>query len=261
VECLIQQRRWGLIETRVHGFSLGGYAYGEGDRLTLFFSREKGKVRLAVKGARKSGSKLFVLTELFNESELSITRRPGAEVYRLLQGRLLDSRPKLKERLASLTALQVLADILRTALPDDEPQPDLYVAVEEALSRIERSLDRPEVALIGFILRFHDWGGYPLSLDACAVCGKSGAAEGRLSIRRGGWTCGKCAIPEAEGPELSRGALEILRRLRSEGTGKIPKTSSGQVREAFTSIASYLSHTLEHELPTVGYFLRVIESS
>jgi len=249
-----------MNESKVTGFSLGGYAYGEGDRLALFFTREMGKIRVAARGARKSGSKTSVLTELFNECELALTRRSGSEVHTLIQGRLLDARIGLKSHLASLSALQVLSDILRSALPDDEPQPELFRVLENTLNRIALAPNRPETSLAAFILRFLDLGGYPLSLEVCASCGEAARGPGCLSVRRGGWACAECVSSPGEGPDLSAGALVILKKLREEGSGTISAALAAHSRPAFKAAALYLSHTLEHELATVEYFLKVTES-
>jgi DNA repair protein RecO (recombination protein O) len=248
-----------LVELKVRGFSLGGYAYGEGDRLVLFYTLERGRVKVSAPGARRTGSKFSAISELFNESELSLARRPNGEVFRLLQGRLLDARPALKSGLPSLASLQFLADILRQAIPDDEPQPELYAALLGVLDRMVPAGDHPEAALASFIVRFLLLGGYPLILEKCVQCGGGGVGGGRLSARRGGFVCAGCHAPAAEGPEIGGKPLDVLRFLQSEGTGRLPAASRIAAREAFRSVASYLLHILERDLPTLGYFLRVTQ--
>jgi DNA repair protein RecO (recombination protein O) len=249
------------METKTRAFSLGGYAYGEGDRLVLFYSRELGKIKASAKGVRKSLSKLSPLIEIFNESEIILARRPGAEIYRLVQGRLADSRPRLKERLASISALQVLSDVMRSAVPDGEPNEDLYRLLLSALDRIGLSRDKPEAALTSFLLRFLDLGGYPLALETCAECGKETVGSGRLSVSRGGWVCTACDPHPAEGLKVTKDVLWILRKLRHEGTGTLPSAIAPSAREAFRVTADYLCRAVETELGTVDYFLRVTDSS
>jgi DNA repair protein RecO (recombination protein O) len=247
-------------EQKVHCVSLGGYAYGEGDRLIVLYTREMGKVKAAAKGVRKAPSKLSVFTELFSESEVLLTRRPGAEIYRLIQGRLIRSRRKLKERLASIAALQVLADVLRKALPDDEPQEELYDLLSSTLDRLEGAGDRPEAALSSFLLRFLDMGGYPLRMDACGLCGEKPKGAGRLSARRGGWICADCGAPVSEGPEVQANVLGLLRKLRGEGKGVLSASDAPRARAAFRAASAYLIVTLEDHLPSVDYFFRVTDS-
>lgn len=244
-------------ETRTRVFSLGNYPYGEGDRVVVFYSRDLGKIKAAAKGVRKSTSKLVVLTELLNESDVVLAKRPGADLYRLAHGSLLDSRPALKERLASISALQVLADVLRSCVPDAEPDEGLYALLTETLERIGLGRDHPEAALARFFLRFLERGGYPASLASCAACGRSDAQVGRLSAMRGGWVCSSCDPNPSEGVKLSGEALGILRRLQVEGRGSLPAASAPDCREAFRAVALYLRHTLEQDLPTVDYYLRV----
>lgn len=245
------------METKARAFSLGGYAYGEGDRLILFYSLELGKIKASAKGVRKNLSKLSPLTELFNESDIILARRPGAEIYRLTQGRLLDSRPRLKERLASISSLQVLSDVMRSAVPEGEPNGELYQLLVSALDRIALSRDKPEAALTSFLLRFLDLGGYPLALEICAECGREAAGAGRLSVVRGGWVCGSCEPHPSEGLKVSKDVLQVLRKLRKEVSGSLPASSASAAREAFRVAADYLRHTVEQKLETVDYFLRV----
>jgi len=247
-----------MHESKVSGFSLGGWSYGEGDHLTVFFTREAGKIRAAVKGSRSKPSKLRVLSELFNESELVLSRRAGSDIHRLTQGRLMDARLPLKANLASLSALQVLADILRSGLPDAEPQEELYEALTGTLGRIALHPGRPEAALTAFILRFLDLGGYPLRLGECALCGQDARGKGRLSALRGGWVCAECGAPPAEGPETEDAVRSLLEKLRGEKTGLLRRGADLPLSDAFRAAALYLSHALETELPTVDFYLKTV---
>jgi DNA repair protein RecO (recombination protein O) len=247
------------METKVRAFSLGSYAFGEGDRLVVFYTREQGKLKASAKGVRKPASKLVVLTELFNESALTLARRPGAEIYRLVHGTLADSHPSLRERLASISALQVMADVMRSCVPDAEPQMELYDLLASTLSRVGAGRDHPEAALTAFLLRFLEMGGYPLALEFCAACGKSDGAGGRLSALRGGWVCASCDPSASEGLKVSREVLALLRRLRREGTGTLPGSAAASARDALRVVGDYLRHTVEHDLPTLEYYLRVTE--
>jgi DNA repair protein RecO (recombination protein O) len=245
------------METKTRAFSLGGYAYGEGDRLVIFYSPTLGKIKASAKGVRKSTSKLSLLTELFNECDIVLARRPGSDIYRLTTGVIVDSRPRLKERLASITALQVLSDVLRSCVPDGEPNPELYHLLGSALERIGLGRDHPEAALSAFLLHFLELGGYPLALETCAGCGREAALGGRLSALQGGWVCSTCDPSPAEGLKVSKEVLSLLRKLRKEGKGTLPAAVLPIAREAFRVCADYLRHTVEQDLATVDYYLRV----
>jgi hypothetical protein len=48
--------------------------------------------------------------------------------------------------------------------------------------------------------------------------------------------------------------------LRKEVTGTLPASAAKAAREAFRVTAEYLKQTIEQDLPTVDYFLRVTEN-
>lgn len=248
------------IETR--GFLLSFFPYGEADKIAQLYTLQLGKVKAVAKGARKPKSKLAPALDLFNESGFSLfKKRPSGEIYVLGQVKVLDDHSRLKKDLASITALQVLADILIQSIHDTEPHQEVYLLLKETLKALEEKMESKELVLTAFGTKLLDLLGYPLELSVCAECGAS--LEGQtahLIPHRGGALCKDCFPSGPVRLKISPAGLGILRRLKELPLGKIHvlKLKPALSRELFLVLLSYLEQTIEKKLKTLDYYLKLM---
>ena len=243
------------------GFVLEARNYAEADKIIQLYTLSLGRIKAIAKGVRKPKSKLSSAIDLFTESSLSLHKRPSADLYLLTQAKVMDSHSDLKKDLKTITALQVLADLVSQSLHESEPHPEVYSLLQETLAGLGITGSEPEALLASFILKFLDLLGNPLELSACVECGTAlQKQKATLIPHRGGALCGDCCPTGPARLKASPVELEILKKLRSLSMGKIHvlKMKRDFLRRIFLMALEYLERTIEKKLRSVDFYLKMV---
>lgn len=243
------------------GFVLASFPYAEADKIVQLYTLQLGRVRAIVKGARKPKSKLASALDLFNESGFSLNKGRSGDLYVLSQAKVLNTHADLKKDLPRITALQVLADILIQTIHDAEPHLEIYALIQGILAALGRHPQQPELFLTAFTVKLIDLSGYPLELAFCAECGTSlQRKKAHLVPHRGGALCEDCCPAGPARLKVSPASLEILKKMRELPMEKIHilKLKPGFLRELFRTLLEYLERTIEKQLKTVEYYVKLV---
>ncbi len=138
--------------------NLRTYPLGENDKIVVVFSRERGVVRLAARGARKTGNKWAGRLEPLARNAIQVSHgRSSLEV--LISA---DTRVSGAALMGDLDRLLVgirMAEVTLALLPEAEPHPEVFDALETALDLL---MERVSPATVGiwFELELLDLAGY-----------------------------------------------------------------------------------------------------
>ncbi len=245
----------------VRGFVLEARSFAEADKIVQLYTLQLGRIKAIVKGVRKPKSKLSSAIDLFTESGFSLHKRPSADLYLLTQAKVVNSYPELKKDLKTITALQVLADLLTQSLHDSEPHPEVYSLLRGTLEGLGRKGAEPEALLTSFILRFLDLLGNPLELAVCVECETVLRGKNAFLIpHRGGALCGDCCPTGPARLKASPVELEVLKKLKSLPLGKVEvlKMKPSFQRRVFLTALEYLERTIEKKLKAVDFYLKMV---
>lgn len=207
---------------------------GEADRALTLFSRERGKLHAAAKGARKTNSRFAGRLDFFRHASVMLHGGRSLDVVtgvRSLAGAQRGAmawRHFVQPEAFALTSY--VAEVVDALSEPDLPVPELFELLCELEGVIAAGL--PVAALGPAVdLRLLAAFGLAPELDACARCGSAlgerPLAGGRatLSPASGGLVCRRCAIEERDGaaPDRIQGVslhastaeLRALRALRT----------------------------------------------
>ncbi len=243
------------------GFVLASFPYAEADKIAQLYTLQLGRVKAVVKGARKPKSKLASALDLFNESGFSLHNGRSGDLFILSQAKVLNTYSELKKDFPSITALQMLADILIQTIHDSEPQPEIYSLIKKTLDALRAQPEQPELFLTAFTVKLLDLSGYPLELALCAECGTPlQKKKSYLVPHRGGALCEDCCPSGPVRLKVSAAGLEVLKKIRSLPMEKIHilKLKPVFLRALFRTLLEYLERTIEKQLKTVEYYLKLV---
>jgi DNA repair protein RecO (recombination protein O) len=242
------------------GFVLESRNFAEADKIVQIYTLSLGRVKAIVKGVRKPKSKLSSAIDLFTESSFSLHKKPSADLYVLSQAKVLNGFSELKKDFKTITALQLLADILVQSLHDTEPHPEVYSLLRETLLVMSGNIKDVETLLTSFGLKFLDLMGYPLELASCVECGLSLQKKSAFLIpHRGGALCEECCPTGPARLRVSPSSLEVLKKLWTLPVEKVHilKMKPAFSRGILLTMLEYLERTIERKLKTVDYFIEV----
>lgn len=144
---------------------------------------------------------------------------------------------------------------------DTEPHLEVYELIKDTLGALGRHPGQAELFLTAFTVKLIDLSGYPLELDACVECGSSlQRKKSHLVPHRGGALCEDCCPSAPARLKVSPAGLEVLKKLRELPIEKIHVLKLKPVfsREVLLTILEYLERTIEKQLKTVEYYVKLV---
>jgi DNA repair protein RecO (recombination protein O) len=188
---------------RATGVVLRTFKLGEADRIIVFCTKERGKVRAVAKGVRKTKSKFGARLEPTNH--VAIQCYEGRELDIVTQVDTIDSFKRTREDLDALRRSMALLEAVDHVTQEGDASPRLYQMLVGALKSLNESGSPLIVPTFFWKLLAHE-GLHPV-LDQCASCGEQQNLVA-FDLNEGGTLCNSCR----RGPAVSAEALNLLRR-------------------------------------------------
>jgi DNA repair protein RecO (recombination protein O) len=245
---------------RVDAVVLRHSDYGEADRLLTLYTRQKGKMRVVAKGARKIASRKAGHIEPFTYVKLQLAR--GRDMFLLTQADTVDAYLPLRDDLILTSHASYVLELLdRFTYEDETENSSIFRLLTETLSRLASGAD------VWLILRFYemrllDHLGFRPQLLECVNCGREIKAEDQFfSFSAGGVICPRCGQGLKHLHAISVEVLKYLRHFQRSGYADASRArpSLEVQKEAESLMQGYFTYLLERELNTPG-FLKKIKS-
>ncbi len=232
--------------------------YGEADRLLTLYTRQIGKTRALVKGARKLTSRKAGHLEPFTHVQLQLAK--GHDLFIVTQADTVDAYQPLREDL-ELTghAAYVLELLDRFTYEDETESLSLFRLLTETLARLASKSD-PWLVIRFYEMRLLDLLGFRPQLFECANCGREIQPEDQFfSFSAGGVICPRCGQGLPNLPDISVDALKYLRHFQRSSYAEASRARpSPEVRKETEGLMQgYFTYLLERELNTPGFIKRV----
>ncbi|MDO5052970.1 MAG: DNA repair protein RecO [Pseudoclavibacter sp.] len=215
---------------------------GEADRIVTLLGRERGLIRAAARGVRRTSSRFGARLEPFMAVDGQF--HAGRSLDTVTQAATIASHgARIVADFDAYAAASVMTEAAERLAQTDSPR-QLYVLLLGGLRALARREHPPRLVLDAYLLRALAVAGWAASFGDCARCGRPGPHE-RLSVPLGGSVCGAC------GPKARPVPPELPRHLGALLTGEWAAAEAGpeHVRRrgsAFTS--AYARYHLDRDL-------------
>ncbi len=239
---------------RVEAIVLRALDLGDGSKLLVLYSRQRGKIKAVAHGSAKPASKKRGAVQPFTRASFLLRR--GRELDTVSQCEGLDMFPFLWSDVKKLACASLVAELIDTVGLEGEPCSELYDLAVEVLNHMGEG--DPQVFSLAFAVKCLALAGYRPVLSECAVCGSVELESPRFSPGAGGAVCSNCA-PAAVSLPCSKAALRVLgvllcwpvsrlRRLRLD-----PRVKA----EVAEIISSYTAHHLGRDLKSASFIQKL----
>jgi len=243
----------------VHAIVLRHSDWGEADRLVSLFTRERGKVRAVVKGARKITSRKAGHLEPFTHVKLQLARG-RSDLMIVTQADTIDAFLPLRDSLELAGNASYIVEIIdRFVYEEEGPNPTLFRVLLDTLKRLETEPE-PWLPVRYYEMRMLDFLGFRPQLQECTNCAREIKAEDQyFSYASGGAVCPRCGRGLPNLAPISVDALKYLRHFQrsSFADAHRARPSEAVKKEIENLMQNYLTYLLERELNSPG-FLRNI---
>lgn len=197
---------------RTVGVVLRRRDFDEADRLITVLTRDRGKLRLLAKGARKISSRKAAHVDLFRQVDLLVHQ--GRTFGVVSQAETVHPFDGLAQSLERLAAAHYLAELVDTFVGEGDDARGAYDLLLEGLHWLESGCD-PMLAQRYFELHLLDIEGYRPELYRCPGCGQWLEEQANLfDVAQGSMCCPACAPGRPQARRVSVGAQKVLRFLQ-----------------------------------------------
>lgn len=245
---------------RVEAVVLRHSNWGEADRLVTLYTRQLGKTRAIVKGARKVTSRKAGHLEPFTQVRLQLAR--GRDLFIVTQADTIDPYLPLHEDLILTGHASYVLELLdRFTYENETENLTFFRLLTETLSRLASKSD-PWLAIRYYEIRLLDDLGFRPKLFECANCGREIQPEDQFfSFQAGGVICPSCGKGLPNIAPISMETLKYLRHFQrsSYAAASRARPTPEVQKESESLMQGYFTYLLERELNTPGFLKRIRE--
>jgi DNA repair protein RecO (recombination protein O) len=243
---------------RVEAVVLRHSDYGEADRLLTLYTRQLGKTRALVKGARKIASRKAGHIEPFTRVQLQLAR--GHDLPLVTQAEAMESYQPLREDLVLTGYASYVMELLdRLTYEDQAENSAVFRLLTETLARLAAKAE-PWPAIRYYEMRLLDLLGFRPQLFKCANCGREILAEDQyFSFSAGGVICPRCGKGLPRLVPITVEGLKYLRHFQRSSYADASRARAAPEveKETETLMQGYFTYLLERELNTPGFLRHV----
>lgn len=238
--------------SQIQALVLMSHDFQESSRMVEVFTREKGKLTLVCKGARRNKSPLLNLTEPYIEAEMNLIE--GRSSYYLKDGHITDAHLGLRKSVRRMGLAAFSAELVRAVLFEgaDEELFDFYQAF---LKVADQAPDQAATSLAGaFLLKLSSLIGFRPSLGRCLVCSKRIQPPCTFDLVGGGMIC---EHHQGQGPKIKQEVYDeltdyILKSFEEIARNDENRKEASQKRAAGLALQYFQIHTERNGLKCVN---------
>jgi len=234
---------------RDEGIVLRTYKLGEADRIVVFLTKDRGKVRAVAKGVRKTKSKFGSRLEPMSHCVLQFYE--GRELDLVTQAESVDNFRAIREDLDRIGRGVSMLEVADQLAQEGEVNPQLYRMLLGALRTLESSAS--PLVTPAFYWKVLALEGYRPEVDACVQCGADDAPLVAFDVESGGLLCRVCR----RGTPITAEAVVLLRQILGGelndalAAGELPDAAA-VVHEVDQLATRAVEHHLERRLRSVN---------
>lgn len=224
---------------KVTALILGRRKVGEADHLLTVFTRERGLLKVMAKGVRKIPSRRGGHVEPLTKVVALLSSHFVAAVE------TVSGYAALHHDRSALSHAVTMSGLFRKLLPEGQPLPTLFVALDEAWHLLP-TLEPARRAILEATVHWHVLrvAGLSPALRQCLTCGREQPHEAVvLQSAAGGWQCLSCHGQWAGAQHsLSPALLKVVRWLHRHPEQALRLTSTtSQAEQLLAATRQYTS--------------------
>jgi DNA repair protein RecO (recombination protein O) len=216
---------------KVEGIVIKSRDYGESNKILTVFTREKGKIGVMARGAKKPSNRFAALALPMTYGYFLIQKSRG--LHTLYQGETISSMRSIREDIVLTAYVAYILELLDRSVEEKKPNPFLFELLYQTIHYINEGYD-PEILTNIFEVKMLEVLGLYPHVHSCVSCGKK---EGSFvfSLRENGILCSTCAPKDSYHLSVSPVAVKLFRLfyyldLSRLGTISVKKETKQQLR-------------------------------
>ena len=245
---------------RIKALVLRHQNLGDSDRLITVLSTEYGKLRLSVRGARKTKSRLGGHVEPLIYGDFLVVR--GKTLDTVTQAQAIETFPMVRSNLIKMSEGIYLAELVDNFLQVGEPQSNILAFLLNILDKSNDIEDKGDLLLRIFEIKLLSFTGFQPGLDNCTDCGiqLGDRKEYFFVARSGGVVCQNCVDSHSAWVRtVNADVIESIRLIQQNGINTIGKVNFTEdlLSDLEMLIRWYLNYVLDRPIEALSFLDQV----
>jgi DNA repair protein RecO (recombination protein O) len=259
-----------MLDFKTDAILLRRIEYGDHDFIITFMTRDRGKITVMAKNAKKSVKRFSGSLDLFsfNHIQCRVPQKNKDALLTLVQTDLENGFANIRYDVYKTAYASYWAEMVYLWLEEGKAQPNVYDLLLFSLDMLDRSDMPKEVVSLLFQIRFMSVSGFSPNIERCGVCQNHldniPAKMLRFDFREGKIVCpGCCVNGSGYGLDVSKGTLKQLFWMNNTDVGKADRIrfSSFAVREGQILLESFIAFHMAREFKTLTFLKRLRNES
>lgn len=148
------------MDEKLKGIIVKLIDYSDADKLASIFTLEQGLITAKFNGVKKDKAKYKAVAQPFVFADFVLNKK--GKYNTVTSADIVDGFPKLLLDYNKTICAYIVLDIVKSILPENKPEPDIFLLTLSALKNIEEKNEY--VATIEYILKFANFSGVEIQL-------------------------------------------------------------------------------------------------
>jgi DNA repair protein RecO (recombination protein O) len=214
----------------------------------VFYTKNFGKIKGLIKGARGPQAKFGLYLHEFARYDIVYYEKSSSDTYLVTQCDLKEAYSQIAEDLDKRLLAYYILELVDKFTPLSEPSSDIYKLLNWALESLKREkfFDR---TIIIFQLKLLEYAGFLPQLDVCVGCSNKITRNAYFSVRLSGLLCDSCQQADIQNIAISKGAIATINMIRKYQIDRLSRSTvtnetSSVLRKLLEKFIAY--HLGEH---------------
>lgn len=181
---------------------------GEADKIITLLTKQKGKIKVSARGARRPKSSFAAGTQFLSYSDFMLFS--GKDMYSLNSCDIIEPFYEIRNDMEKLTYAAHFVELINDTVQENQPAGKVVQLFLNTLHMLAKTNKQPELLARIFELRLLTIDGYTPYIRGCAVCGRDDCESYSFSFQKCGLICKGCSVQEPFAFELSSGTIRAL---------------------------------------------------
>lgn len=188
------------------------YDFRETSIITLFYTKQFGKISGLLKGIRLKPSKFSSCLDLFSYNEIIFYKKRNSTLHLVSQAELKDNFSGIRNNITKIAIGNVITELLQVVCPEEDINEEIFDLALVCLKELETSFDADKLALI-FKIKLLSLCGFKPHFDSCVACGDRICGQSKFSIILGGLLCQRCFMKDFKARTIFRGTVATIQHI------------------------------------------------
>lgn len=187
--------------------------YSETSLLVDFFTKNSGKVKTIIKGAKRNKTNIVGDLAIFSHNHIVFYESKHSDINKLTQCQLLDRFGPIRTDIKRIAIASYFIELVDNLSSLYDPSPQIFDTLLWSLKSLKDNMN-PRIISVIFQIKLLLLSGILPDLKSCCVCKTEGVSKNSFfSVLLGGVLCKDCADNEPSGIRISEGVLATMENI------------------------------------------------